>query len=73
MEVLILGVFLEILFFRKKRSKMRVRIIHRCALYTGKYSKYNFANNIMPFEYTDPLNKFIQFYSPSSLCVWLDD
>ena len=37
MEVLILGICHEIFFFGKKRSKIRVRIIHRRALYTGKY------------------------------------
>lgn len=37
MEVLILGVYLEIFFFRITWSKIRVRIIHRRALYTGKY------------------------------------
>ena len=44
MEVLILGVYLEIFFFRITRSKVRVRIIHGRALYTGKYvmeSVYN--------------------------------
>ena len=38
MEVLILGVYLEIFLFRIKWSKIRVRIIHGRALYTGKYS-----------------------------------
>ena len=37
MEVLILGVYHEIFFFRIKWSKTRVRIIHGRALYTGKY------------------------------------
>ena len=37
MEVLILGVYLEIFLFRIKWSKIRVRIIHGRALYTGKY------------------------------------
>ena len=37
MEVLILGICHEIFFFGKKRSKIRVRIIHGRALYTGKY------------------------------------
>ena len=37
MKVLILGICHEIFFFGKKRSKIRVRIIHRRALYTGKY------------------------------------
>ena len=37
MEVLILGVYLEIFFFRIMWSKIRVRIIHGRALYTGKY------------------------------------
>ena len=37
MEVLILGVYLEIFFFRITWSKIRVRIIHGRALYTGKY------------------------------------
>ena len=37
MEVLILGICHEIFFFGKKRSKIRVRIIHRRALYTGEY------------------------------------
>ena len=37
MEVLILGICHEIFFFGKKRSKIRVRIIHRRALYMGKY------------------------------------
>ena len=37
MEVLILGVYLEISIFRIKWSKIRVRIVHRRALYTGKY------------------------------------
>ena len=44
MEVLILGVYLEIFFFRITRSKIRVRIIHGRALYTVKYvmeSVYN--------------------------------
>ena len=39
MEVLILGVYLEIFFFRITRSKVRVRIIHGRALYTGKYGR----------------------------------
>ena len=37
MEVLILGICHEIFFFEKKSSKIRVRIIHGRALYTGKY------------------------------------
>ena len=37
MEVLILGVYLEIFFFRITWSKIRVHIIHGRALYTGKY------------------------------------
>ena len=37
MEVLILGVYLQIFLFRIKWSKIRVRIIHGRALYTGKY------------------------------------
>ena len=41
MEVLILGICHEIFFFGKKRSKIRVRIIHRHALYTGKYGNTN--------------------------------
>ena len=41
MEVLILGICHEIFFFGKKRSKIRVRIIHRRALYTGKYGNYS--------------------------------
>ena len=40
MEVLILGICHEIFFFGKKRSKIRVRIMHRRALYTGKYGSY---------------------------------
>ena len=40
MEVLILGICHEIFFFGKKRSKIRVRIMHRRALYTGKYGNY---------------------------------
>ena len=40
MEVLILGVYLEIFLFRIKWSKIRVRIIHGRALYTGKYGSY---------------------------------
>ena len=36
-EVLILGVYLEIFFFRITWSKIRVRIIHGHALCTGKY------------------------------------
>ena len=49
MEVLILGICHEIFFFGKKRSKIRVRIIHRRALYTGKYGscKMYFTLNIM--------------------------
>ena len=39
MEVLILGICHEI-FFGKKRSKIRVRIILRRALYTGKYGSF---------------------------------
>ena len=39
MEVLILGICHEIFFFGKKRSKIRVHIIHGRALYTGKYGK----------------------------------
>ena len=46
MEVLILGICHEIFFFGKKRSKIRVRIIHRRALYTGKY-----GNSKKAFEY----------------------
>ena len=40
MEVLILGVYLEIFLFRIKWSKIRVRIIHGRALYMGKYGMY---------------------------------
>ena len=40
MEVLPLGVYLEIFFFRITWSKIRVRIIHRLALYTGKYGRF---------------------------------
>ena len=40
MEVLILGICPEIFFFRKKRSKIRVRIIHGRASYMGKYSNF---------------------------------
>ena len=39
MEVLILGVYLEIFLFRIKWSKIRVRITHGRVLYTGKYGK----------------------------------
>lgn len=40
MEVLILGICPEIFFLEKKRSKVRVHIIHGCALYKGKYSNF---------------------------------
>ena len=30
-------------FFLQRESKIEVRIIHRCALYTGKYSKVKFV------------------------------
>ena len=43
MEVLILGVYLEIFFFRITWSKIRVRIIHGRALYTGKYGNFYFV------------------------------
>ena len=43
MEVLILGICHEIFSFGKKRSKIRVRIIHRRALYTGKYGTGNYV------------------------------
>ena len=50
MEVLILGICHEIVFFGKKRSKIRVRIIHRGALYTGKYgSQASLAVHFYPF------------------------
>ena len=47
MEVLILGICHEIFLFGKKRSKIRVRIIHRRALYTGKYGKRNIVEKIV--------------------------
>ena len=57
MKVLLLGICHEIFSFGKKRSKIRVRIIHRRALYTGKYgsckldemiSSFNIAEQVMP-------------------------
>ena len=47
MEVLILGICHEIFFFGKKRSKIRVRIIHRRALYTGKYGNLFPLNSLI--------------------------
>ena len=46
MEVLILGICHEIFFFGKKRSKIRVRIIHRHALYTGKYGIFKIQTTL---------------------------
>ena len=37
------GVYLEIFLFRIKWSKIRVRIIHGHALYTGKYGNWQFT------------------------------
>ena len=47
MEVLILGVYLEIFFFRITWSKISVRIIHGRALYTGKYGKCYETSDVM--------------------------
>ena len=51
MEVLILGVYLEILLFRIKWSKIRVRIIHERALYTGKYGKHQVRQPIVSWSH----------------------
>ena len=47
MKVLILGICHEIFFFGKKRSKIRLRIIHRRALYTGKYGKWDESSQLL--------------------------
>ena len=41
-------------FFGEKRSKIRVRIIHRRALYTGKYGTLYF-HRILPIKYNSVL------------------
>ena len=55
MEVLILGICHEIFFFGKKRSKIRVRIIHRRALYTGKYGMHTHAKFSHTYFYLSAL------------------
>ena len=59
MEVLILGVYLEIFFFRITWSKIRVRIIHGRALYTGKYGIVQMSR---------AMNNEVYLYSTSFNC-----
>ena len=70
MEVLILGICHEIFFFGKKRSKIRVRIIHRRALYTGKYGnvQIHYHRNFSLFSSNDTKMLFDSCYF--SLMGW---
>ena len=77
MEVLILGVDLEIFLFRIKWSKIRVHIIHGRALYMGKYGIMQLGSNDLtdsdPLRVGSAIEDFVRLlhdtYGVKVVCV----